>query len=56
MHVARHTFSDISRRKTGDFYAVSGALDHSSINVTQDYFAAESKAENDSLAKSVYGE
>ena len=56
MHVARHTFADIARRKTGDVYAVSGALDHSSINVTQDYFAAESKAENDNLARSVYGE
>lgn len=55
MHVARHSFADIANRKTGNVFAVSNALDHSSVSVTEDYFSAASRAENDDLVDSVYG-
>ena len=55
MHVARHSFADIAKRKTGNVFAVSDALDHSSVSVTEDYFSAASRAENDDLVNSVYG-
>ena len=55
MHVARHSFADIAKRKTGNVFAVSDALDHSSVSVTEDYFSAASRAENDDLVDSVYG-
>ncbi len=56
MHVARHSFADIAKRKTGNVYAVSNALDHSSVAVTEDYFSSATRAENDDLVDSVYGE
>ncbi|PWJ59097.1 site-specific recombinase XerC [Dyadobacter jejuensis] len=55
MHVARHSFADIARKKTGDVYAVSNALDHSSVTITENYFNAASRAENDDLVDSVFG-
>ncbi len=36
MHVARHTFADLARR-AGDLYAVSKALGHSDLKITQRY-------------------
>lgn len=36
-HIARHTFADHVRRKTGDVYLVSKALGHSSLAVTEAY-------------------
>ena len=55
MHVARHSFAEMARRKTGDIYLVSEALDHSSVAVTLDYFAAAKQKENDDFADKVYG-
>ncbi|TDB64372.1 site-specific integrase [Arundinibacter roseus] len=55
MHVARHSFAEIARKETGDIYAVSEALDHSSISVTENYFAAAKREENDAFADKVYG-
>lgn len=40
MHTARHTFADLGRRKTKDVYAISKALGHSKIQVTQQYLNA----------------
>ncbi|TDB64426.1 site-specific integrase [Arundinibacter roseus] len=55
MHVARHSFAEIARQESRDVYAVSEALDHSSVSVTENYFAAAERAENDAFAKLVYG-
>ncbi|MPR36565.1 phage integrase SAM-like domain-containing protein [Salmonirosea aquatica] len=55
MHVARHSFADIARRKTGNVYLVSEALDHSSVSVTENYFASAKREENDGFSDTVYG-
>lgn len=55
MHVARHSFAEIARLKTNDIYAVSNALDHSSISITENYFKAAARSENDSLVDTVFG-
>jgi len=55
MHVARHSFADIANKKTGNVYAVSDALDHSSVSVTVDYLNSSTRSENDDLVDSVYG-
>src|SRR5690606_24833938 len=36
-HVARHSIADFARSETGVLYAVSKALGHSSLQVTQQY-------------------
>jgi integrase len=56
MHVARHSFANIARQKTGDVKMVSDALDHSSIAVTETYFGAAEPEENDDLVFKVFGE
>jgi integrase len=56
MHVARHTFADIARIKTGDIYLVSDALDHGDIKTTANYFAEAEDEDNDKFLKSVLGE
>jgi hypothetical protein len=45
MLVAGHLFADIANKKTGNVFAVSYALDHSSVSVTEDHFSAAFKAE-----------
>lgn len=40
MHTARHTFADVGRKKTKDVYAISKALGHTSIRVTQAYLSS----------------
>ena len=56
MHVARHTFADIARRKTGNIYLVSDALDHGDIKTTANYFSEAESEENDDFARAVLGE
>lgn len=56
MHVARHSFADIAKTKTGNIFAVSEALDHSSVAITQNYLNSATVAENDALVDSVYSE
>jgi integrase len=36
-HIARHTFSDIARKKNVNLYTVSKALNHSSLKITENY-------------------
>jgi len=54
MHVARHTFADIARKKTGDIYLVSDALDHGDVRTTENYFASAIGEENDEFVKRVF--
>lgn len=56
MHVARHSFADIARKKTGNIYLVSDALDHGNVRVTENYFSAAEAEENDEFVKSILGE
>lgn len=54
LHVARHTFADIARRKTGNVYLVSDALDHGDLKTTENYFSSAQNEENDSFVRSVF--
>lgn len=38
-HIARHSFADFARKKSGDVYAVSKALGHANIGITENYMA-----------------
>lgn len=53
-HVARHSFADFARRQSGDLYAVSKALGHTSLQVTQNYLRSFDKDAVDKLAKSLW--
>jgi integrase len=55
-HVARHTFADLARTRSGDLYAVSKALGHSSLTVTQQYLKTLDRDAVDALADSVWGD
>lgn len=55
MHVARHSFADIAKRKTGNVYLVSDAMDHGTIQTTENYFSSAESEENDAFAISVLG-
>lgn len=48
-HIARHSFSDISRKKGADIYSISKALNHSSINITEAYLASFDQGSVDDL-------
>ncbi|MEX2402412.1 MAG: site-specific integrase [Rhodothermales bacterium] len=39
-HVARHSFADLARRKSGNLYAISKALGHSNLNITERYLSS----------------
>ncbi len=53
-HVARHSFADFARRQSGDLYAVSKALGHTSLQVTQNYLRSFDKDAVDKLAKNLW--
>lgn len=56
-HVARHSFAENARIKTGnDIYAISKALGHSNISITENYFGQASQRENDSMSSIVFGD
>ncbi len=50
MHVARHSFADFARRKSSDLYAVSKALGHSSLSITENYLSDFDRDATDRLA------
>jgi site-specific recombinase XerD len=55
-HVARHSFAENARIKTGnDIYAISKALGHSNISITEAYFGQSSQGENDAMSTIVFG-
>jgi len=53
-HIARHTFASIAAQKTGNIQAVSKALGHSSLNMTQIYLKDLESSELDEAMKVVY--
>ena len=54
-HVARHSFADFARRQSGDIYAVSKALGHTSLQVTQNYLKTFDKDAVDKLTSRLWG-
>ncbi|PAP75070.1 site-specific integrase [Rubrivirga marina] len=50
MHVARHSFADLARRRGGSLFDVSRALGHSSLSTTQAYLASLDQEAADRLA------
>ena len=53
-HVARHSFADYARRQSGDLYAVSKSLGHTSLQVTQNYLKSFDKDAVDKLANKMW--
>lgn len=54
MHVARHSFADFARRSSDDLYAVSKALGHSSLQITEDYLSSFDREATDRLAAEMW--
>lgn len=55
-HVARHSFADFARRKSSDLYAVSKALGHSSLKITENYLNDFDREATDQLAADMWEE
>ncbi len=53
-HVARHSFADFARTKSGNLYAISKALGHSSLSVTQQYLRSFDREAVDGLAADMW--
>ena len=56
MHVARHSFGDLARRRGDDLYAVSKALGHSDLKTTERYLAAFDDDAVDQLTDSMWND
>ncbi len=52
-HIARHSFSDIARKKKASIYDISKLLGHSSIKVTEIYLASLDLDSQDETLKSI---
>lgn len=55
-HVARHSFADLARQRSGDIYAVSKALGHSNLNVTERYLSSFDRDAVDNLTDSMWSD
>ena len=53
-HVARHSFADYARRESGDLYAISKSLGHSSLAVTEQYMKSLDRDAVDALASQLW--
>lgn len=54
MHVARHSFADLARRRGWSVYDISKALRHSSLSVTERYLAGSDPDAMDALIKTLF--
>jgi integrase len=54
-HVARHSFADFARKRSSDLYAVSKALGHSSLKITESYLNDFDREATDRLADEMWG-
>lgn len=54
MHLARHSFADYARAKSGDLYAISKTLGHSSLQITQTYLKSFDQEAVDQLADTLW--
>ena len=55
-HVARHSFADYARQRSGDVYAVMKALSHTSLQVTQQYLRSFDRDAVDRLTDQLWNE
>ena len=53
-HVARHSFADYARQRSGDLYAVSKSLGHTSLQITQQYLRSFDREAVDKLANEIW--
>jgi integrase len=53
-HVSRHSFADLARRSSGDLYAVSKALGHSNLSITERYLAPFDREAVDTLTTQMW--
>jgi integrase len=56
MHVARHSYADFARRKSGNLHAIMESLGHTSLQVTQQYLKSLDKDASDELDDQLWGE
>lgn len=55
-HVSRHSFAENARIKSGNnIYAISKALGHSNISITENYFSQGTRADTDRITKVLFG-
>jgi site-specific recombinase XerD len=52
-HIARHSFSDIARKKGANLYDISKMLGHSSIKITEAYLSSFDQDSQDTALKSI---
>ena len=55
-HVARHSFADLARRRGWDVYAISKALAHSGLAITERYLAGFDGELVDARMDELFGE
>lgn len=53
-HVARHSFADYARVRSGDLYAISKALGHASLSITQTYLKSFDRDATDRLSAQLW--
>jgi site-specific recombinase XerD len=54
MHVARHSYADLARTRSGDLYAISRTLGHSDLKTTEQYLKSLDQEAVDRLAESMW--
>jgi integrase len=54
MHISRHSFADYARQKSGNLYAISKTLGHSSLQITQQYLKSFDQEAVDQLADELW--
>ena len=54
-HVARHSFADYARRRSGNLYAVSKSLGHGNLATTETYLKSFDRDAVDSLHDTMWG-
>lgn len=54
MHISRHSFADYARQKSGNLYAISKTLGHSSLQITQAYLKSFDQEAVDQLADELW--
>lgn len=56
MHVARHSYADFARRKSGNTHAIMESLGHTSLQVTQQYLKSLDKDASDELDNQLWSD
>ena len=54
MHISRHSFADYARKKSGNLYAISKTLGHSSLQITETYLKSFDQEAVDQLGKELW--